>query len=331
MKMKYIKVCVAAMVISLVVASPADAVIKKVAQTGLQFLKIDMSARAAGMAGAFTVPGKGASALMYNPAGLSELEGNMDFFATRTEWISGMALNGGAIAKSLGNQGVIGVDYISIDYGRLIGTQVASTTKGYVETGDVDVGAFAVGVGYARQLTDKYHLGAHVKYANQHLGANIFRPGGEEIENRISGFAYDIGTIFYPGFKSFRFGMSVRNFSPQLKYEETPFELPLTFRIGFAMDAFDLIGGIPNNSLLVSVDALHPRDYTERIHIGGEYSLGDLIALRAGYKTNYDEEGLSLGFGLNYELAGIALRIDYAYTDFGVFNNVSRLTVGGSF
>ncbi|HKJ69014.1 MAG TPA: PorV/PorQ family protein [bacterium] len=255
----------------------------------------------------------------------------MDLFVTRTEWISEMALNGGAVAKKLGNLGVIGVDYVSIDYGQLIGTQVASNTKGYIETGDVDVGAFAVGFGYARQFTDKYHLGAHIKYASQHLGSNILRPDGEEIENRVSGVAYDIGTIFYPGFKSFRLGMSIRDFSPQFKYEETAFQLPLTFRIGFAMNVLDLVGGIPNNSLLISVDALHPRDYTERVHVGGEYSFGNLIALRAGYKTNYDEEGLSLGFGVNYEIAGIALRIDYAYTDFGVFNSVNRFTVGGSF
>lgn len=329
--MKCVKILVIALTFLILDVNPAQAVIKKVAQTGLQFLKIDMSARAAAMGGAFTMPGRGASAVMYNPAGLAEMNSNFDFFITRTNWISETSLNGGALAKNLGNWGNIGIDYISMDYGELIGTQVASNSKGFVETGNVNVGAYAVGLGYARQFTDKYFLGAHIKYASQHLGSNVLKPGEDAKKNQVSGIAYDIGTIFYPGFKSFRLGMSVRDFSPQLKYEETPFQLPLTFRIGVAMDVLDLLGNIPNNSLLISIDALHPRDYTERVHIGGEYTFSNILALRAGYKTNYDEEGLSLGFGLNWEIAGINLKIDYAYTDFGVFQNVNRFSIGGSF
>ena len=49
------------------------------------------------------------------------------------------------------------------------------------------------------------------------------------------------------------------------------------------------------NPLLVSIDAIHPRDYTERINLGAEYVLMDMIALRAGYRFNYDEEGLTAG------------------------------------
>ena len=40
--------------------------LKKVAQTGLQFLKVDMLASAAAMGGAFTMAGKGANAMFYN-------------------------------------------------------------------------------------------------------------------------------------------------------------------------------------------------------------------------------------------------------------------------
>ena len=39
--------------------------IKKVAQTGLQFLKVDMLARGAAMGGALTMPGTGASSMFY--------------------------------------------------------------------------------------------------------------------------------------------------------------------------------------------------------------------------------------------------------------------------
>jgi len=106
--------------------------------------------------------------------------------------------------------------------------------------------------------------------------------------------------------------------------------LPLTFKIGAAMDVLDLMGE-HGNPLLIAIDAIHPRDYTERIHIGGEYWYNNMIALRAGYKFNYDEEGFSAGIGFQQTIAGVALKLDYAYSDLGVFDAVSRFSFGISF
>ncbi len=188
---------------------------------------------------------------------------------------------------NMGNWGTFGLSIISADYGESIGTRVADNPQGFIETGDLKMGAYAVGLSYSRALSTQFLIGGQAKYAHENLGENLM-PGGETVTNEVGGFAFDFGTIYYPGFRSFRFGMSVRNFSPQYRYQEETFELPLTFRIGAAMDVLDLVGGIPNSSLLISVDALHPRSYTERIHVGGEYWFRDLLALRGGYKFNYD-------------------------------------------
>jgi len=333
MRNKYIIPGIGILLLLLFYAIPVsaqDQQVKKVGQTGMQFLKVDVAARPAAMAGAAIMNSYGADAMFYNPAGLAEMTTSGDVFASRVNWIASMGLNAGAIAKNLGNLGVIGANFVSMDYGTLIGTRVADNTQGYDETGNVDVGAYVVGFSYARGLTDKFRIGGQIKYASQHLGSNLM-PDGSTVKNSVSTLAYDIGTIFYPGWKSLRFGMSVRNFSQQIRYEENTFELPLTFRIGAAMDMLDLLGGVSNQSFVLEVDALHPRDYSERLHVGGEYWYGDMIALRAGYKFNYDEEGLNLGFGLKYGIAGINLKFDYAYSNLGLFNNVNRITIGGSF
>ena len=39
----------------------------------------------------------------------------------------------------------------------------------------------------------------------------------------------------------------------------------------------------------------------------------------------------SLGAGFGRELESFAIRVDYAYTDFGVFDGVNRLSLGVSF
>ena len=311
--------------------------IKKVAQTGLQFLKIDVGARPAAMAGAFMMMGTDASAMFYNPAGIALFRSTTDLFVSRTEWIVETKYDAVAIVQNFGNWGNVGLSFITCDYGDIQGTVVSSTDKGYEDTELLDVGAYAVGVAYARQLTDKFSLGAHVKYANQHLGNNdyIEEETGDRlnVDNKVSGLAYDLGTLFYPGFRSFRMGMSIRNFSPQFVYQSTEFELPLTFTLGFAMDLFDFMPSLgETQSLVLAVDMVHPRDYTERLNVGGEYWYMDMIALRGGYRFNYDEESFTAGAGIKYEIeGGLGLKIDYSYCEMEFFDAINRLSLGVSF
>lgn len=329
--MKKLAIIRAGLVTFMVLNMPVFATIKKVAQTGLQFLKVDIGARPAGMAGAFTMAGCDANAMFYNPAGMANLKSSFDLFAGNVAWIGGIQYNAAALAKDLGKWGTVGVNAVYCDYGDDIrGTRVSSNSKGYEDIGNLDVGAYTAGLAYARSLTNKFTVGGQIKFAQEHLGENILVANGPVVENKASGVAYDFGTVFYPGFKSFRLGMSIRNFSNQFKYQQNAFQLPLTFTLGFAMDVLDLFGEHANQ-LLVEIDAVHPRDYTERINIGAEYELMDMVALRAGYRYNYDEEGLCAGIGLKYTLAGLGLKFDYAYSDFGVFDAVSRFAIGISF
>ncbi len=76
------------------------------------------------------------------------------------------------------------------------------------------------------------------------------------------------------------------------------YPLPLTFRIGLAIDPID----IPDHKFTLALDASHPSDNAEFVNMGAEYTLFNTIALRAGYKSMFldnTEEGLTLGFGLN--------------------------------
>lgn len=305
--------------------------LKKVGQTGLKFLDVAVGARPTGMGEAYTVVGNDANALFFNPAGIAQMNSKFDLTVSITDWIADISYNACGFAVDAGNWGNFGVSIISPDYGAVAGTEIAPTEAGYTEMGLLEGEGFAAGLCYAHQLTNKFSFGAQIKYTSQHLGSNRYVEGGESHENRVSGLAYDVGTLFYPRFdfwKTFGFGMSIRNFSVQFKYEEVAFQLPLLFTMGFCGDLLDLLGeSQPDKALNVEIDALHPRDYTERLHIGLEYIYKDLMTVRAGYKFNYDEAGLTLGVGFN--VGGV--KFDYAYGDFGKFDLVNRVSVGMSF
>ena len=305
-----------------------NAEINKVAQSGYQFLKIDADARAAAMGGAFILVGTGASSMFYNPAGMTEQPLSIDFFSTQTNWLADIGYYTLGVTKKLGNFGVIGFSMQTSDYGSIIGTRVADNTAGFIETGNVEVEALAMGISFAKSLTDRFSVGGQVKFVSQSLG-NTLMPDGAEKSNKTDGLAYDFGTIYYPGIKSFRFGMGVRNFSKNFKYEDDSFPLPLTFTMGVALDVMDFVGSFgENHNLLVEVDAVHPIDYTERVNMGIEYGFKKIFFLRGGYKFNHDTEGLSLGVGFSLRLIGLMTKLSYSFNDAGSFSPVNRISIG---
>jgi hypothetical protein len=118
--------------------------------------------------------------------------------------------------------------------------------------------------------------------------------------------------------------MTVRNFAREVKYQKEGFQLPLSFRLGASMNMFDLVGfERESQSLLLSVDAEHPRDFPEQIKVGLEYVFMDAIAARIGYIGPADEHSLSYGLGFQYQ----HFNVDYAYTPFGIFDSVQRFSV----
>jgi hypothetical protein len=72
--------------------------------------------------------------------------------------------------------------------------------------------------------------------------------------------------------------------------------------------------------LIVAVDATHPNDNAEYVNVGGELAfLDNMIFLRGGYKALFlenNQEGLTLGAGLNYVLGVFAFGFDYSYQEF---------------
>jgi hypothetical protein len=303
---------------------------KKAGQAGMQFLKIETGARPAAMAGAMTMAAFDASAVFYNPAGVGRMQQEFDFSANTTQWIAEINYHSISGAYTFEGIGTFALYGIFADYGDIPGTQRAPDTDlGYIPTGNIDVVTYMAGLSYARNLATNFTIGASVKYVAQELGNSLMNDGSTK-KNDVSTFAFDFGTIFYPGWHSFGFGVTVKNFSRELTYEQESFELPLTFAMGVSMNLFDLTE-ITGQSLLLSIDAVHPRDYTERLKFGAEYIFMDMFALRAGYKTNHDIEGLFGGLGVDVEFSGLGVRIDYAYSDIQFFDAVHRFSIGFSY
>ena len=303
---------------------------KKLAQTGFQFLSISSDARSGGMADAMTTIHSNSVALFFNPAGLSRQNQFFDINFSSNEWIAGIKHDAVSFSFSPknGQYGCLGFSLLNVDYGELQGTMVWDNDQGFINTEKFSPSALAFGIGYGRALSENFSVGTHLKKAYQYLGNNVVPltdSSNVVDDNAADAVAFDFGTIYITDWHDFTFGMSVRNFSEEVEYAYDSFQLPLTFRVGGSIEVLSFLPSLSDKqSLKMAVEALHPRSHPERVNLGLEYSFMDMGHLRLGYLFNYDERNLTYGAGIKLG----PLKIDYALTPFGVFDSVSRISIG---
>ena len=301
--------------------------INKVGTVGAHFLKLTVGARYVGMGEAYTCAVSDANAVFCNPAAMTKIKGYDVTFCHRA-WIAGIDHEAAAVVRNVEGIGSFGLGAVILgaDDMEITTTAQQDGTGSYFTYRDI-----AVSFSYARSLTDKFSTGLTVKYIDQQIYTIHAR-----------GWAFDVGTYYWTGFKTLRFGMTIQNFGPDItpgaRYLDTQvsglimeekefsygeYPLPVRFTVGMAYD-FRINEAVQTT---LSVDALHPNDYTERAHVGVEGIYLEVLAIRGGYKINYEEEAFTAGVGLKYR----NMVFDYAYSDVGVFKGTNTLSLGFSF
>jgi hypothetical protein len=314
---------------------------QKLAQTGMKFLSVVTDARVGSMGNAVAALDYNAAAMFFNPAGMARLNSFASVSLGSMNWIADIKYVYGSAAfrPRDGAWGVFGVSVRSVDYGEFRSTirdNNPANELGYFDNGTFSPTAMAIGLGYGKALSDKFSVGGQVKYVVQDLGSAVV--GYDASDNLVmrgyetNVLAFDFGILYRTGFKSLNFGMYVENFSKEVTFEEEGFQLPLQFKIGVVMNLADVLPmNRDTHAFLLAVDAAHPRDYPEQLNIGGEYVLANTFALRGGYSFPNDEHGVSFGAGFKKSLKSYGLALDYAYTPFGLFDNVQRFSLHFSF
>ncbi len=307
---------------------------QKLAQTGLKFLSVSLDPRSSGMSDAVTALMANSTSMLYNPSSMADMQGLTDFSFGTTRWIADINYIYGTAALNLfdGDYGIFGISLVAVDYGEFLGTIVAPNDDGYIDVGTYKPTAMSLGIGYAKKLSEKFMIGGNIKYVRQSLGTAVTGfdlAGGREVDEfNVDAAAFDFGILYRTGFKSLNFGMSIRNFSTELRYEEEGFQLPLTFKIGMSINAMDLTTVDPDmHSLLVAVDASHPRDYPEQVSFGLEYTFMKTFSVRGGYTFPTDEQEFSAGVGFRQHISDFKFAVDYSYTPFGIFSDVHRVSI----
>jgi hypothetical protein len=319
--------------------------IGRVASTAAPFLKIGVGGRALGMGEAYTTLAEDVNALYWNPAGLAGVT-KMELTVSHYDYIADLYYDFGGIAIPVQGIGTFGFFMANLGMPDIERTTVQSPEG----TGEkVSAGSFVIGAGYARALTDRFSIGGNVKYIRETIW-----------HSSASSFAFDVGVLYKTFFKNIKIGMSISNFGTEMKMEgrdmltqhdvyptyegnnpninahldTDEYPLPILFRVGISSNITKDILNIQEHDWIIAVDAIHPNDNKEYMNVGTELKLFNLIAMRAGFRQLLLEDregGLTLGFGIQYNILDIDFKFDYANVDYGRLDHHNKFSLILSF
>jgi hypothetical protein len=331
-------------------AAPTAA--QKVGTSSLQFLKVMPTARATAMGDAYATLASGSDAVYWNPAGLANGT-NIELTGTHIVWLFDTRQSTLAASLPAGEWGSFGVQLQYVDYGTMKVTQskdlfVVRLPSGITYTNPGLSGetfspsTYAIGVSYAKMLTDRFSAGVTAKYVRESLWnsstvtlVNPLTGLAEEVNTFASVFLFDFGMQYNTGYRTIRIGVSIQNFGEQVKFARSKFPAPLAFRIGTAADLLGrdaLFGESESNRITFAYDLFQPNDYGQQMHLGGEYAFEEAFFVRGGYKVDYDNDNFTAGAGIRQEITGLPFTIDYSFGAMGDYlPSVHRISVGVQF
>lgn len=297
------------------------------------------------MGDAYSVLASGAEAVFWNPAGVA-LADKREVSLTYLKWIFDTKQGAFSFATPVGSFGSVGIQLQYVDFGEIPEATWVSPFKDDINfpglTGNTfHPFSYLVGLTYASRITDKFSTGISAKYAHESLYSGqavkaISSTGDTTMVNTWgNGLIFDFGLNYNTGFRSIRFAASMQNFGANVRFASEGEPVPMALRVGIAADLVGtdaLLMSSEDSRMGVAFDLFQPNDYAQQAHLGVEYVYGGTVALRAGYKFNYDADGLTAGIGLQQTLLDMRFAFDYS---FGALNynlgNVHRISLGVGF
>jgi len=283
-------------------SAPLAAISGDAGTTSLNFLKVGVGARAAGLGGAFNAVSDDASACFWNPAGLLDAR-PLEMFFMHHRFIEDISQSAAGLAFDL-RQVRLGVSMNYFSMGEL----ERRSGNSVVPEGVFTPFDMALGVSAAYQINEKISAGATFRFVHEDLDSETARA-----------LLLDLGIKARTPVPGLVAALTVSNLGSRLKYEHEGFDPPRLISLGAAY-----LKTLPwkHSTLLVSGQVTFPNDNDTRIAFGAEYGYKEFLFGRAGYRSGLDYEDLSSGFGVLYR----KLRFDYAFVPYSDLGNSHRFS-----
>jgi hypothetical protein len=292
-------------------------------QPAYDFLKVDPSARASALAGAFETYTDDPNIIFYNPAGLSTIQGKR-VSASFGKYLLDINFGTASFNMKYKDLGWFGLGVKYFNYGSFDYMDENGTATG----GSFSANDLLFSLGYSNYLYDEVNYGVNVKYIYSSIA-----------DYKSSAIAFDFGLMYLIPSQQVSLAFAVNNIGTQLKsYIDTREDLPLDVRVGFSkkLEHLPLRLSVSFSNLNVKRDKF--LQHFKSFAIGGEFTFSENISARIGY-NNERRQDLKLGTSLGIAgfSAGIGIHFldrysfDYSLNSLGKVGSTHRFNLGYKF
>jgi hypothetical protein len=288
--------------------------------TTYDFLRLDMSARAAALGGSYVTNNDDVDVIFFNPAGLGFLEKDPISFSF-VKHLMDINLFSLTYSTSFENIGRFGAGVQYINYGSFDEADVNGNI-----TGEFNAGEFAFLLSYTNKFMDNFYYGANAKFIYSSIADQSSSAIGLDL-----GVNYEIPNIML------NLGASVLNMGTQLSsYTDLKEDLPLDVLIGVSkrLEKLPVRLSLDFHNLNQERDEFY--QHFKGFSIGAEFYLSEVFTLRFGYDNERREDfklgssagiaGFNGGLGVNIS----EYKFSYAYSSLGTVGALQSLTLSTS-
>jgi hypothetical protein len=292
-------------------------------QPAYDFLKVDPSARASALAGAFETYTDDPNIIFFNPAGLSTIQGKR-VSASFGKYLLDINFGTASFNMKYGDLGWFGAGVKYFNYGSFDYTDENGAATG----GTFSANDLMFSLGYSNYLYDVVNYGVNVKYIYSNIA-----------DYNSSAIAFDFGLMYLIPSQQVSLAFTVNNIGTQLKsYIDTREDLPLDVRVGFSkkLEHLPLRLSVSFSDLNLKRDKF--LQHFKSFAIGGEFTFSENVSARIGY-NNERRQDLKLGSSLGIAgfSAGIGIHFldrysfDYSLNSLGKVGSTHRFNLGYKF
>ncbi len=252
--------------------------------------------RALGMGGGFVGLSDDASAVFWNQAALSGLDGQ-EINLMHVTLFEGSIYDVMTYVYPNPKLGGFGFSFMRLGTGHIVRRQ------DWNDMGEFSYSTWQFLLAYGRRLEGGFKLGTALKIVNQSL------------DNK-SAYGVGLDLSFYKNiYKNISAGILFQDIiAPRLRLDEETEITPTTIEAGVGLKKFALGTGFEHN---VGIGLEKTEDRSLKLHFGLESVYHKYLALRAGY----DRDNLTFGLGIYYQ----RLHFDYAYKFLNDLSDSHRL------
>lgn len=289
-------------------------------QTTYDFLRVDMSARAAALGGSFVTNNDDVEVIFYNPAGMNFLENNPASISF-VKHLMDINLFSIAFSTELDDIGRFGTAVKYINYGTFDEADEFGN-----RLGEFGAGELAFILGYSNEFSDNFYYGANAKVIYSSIA-----------DASSSAIGLDLGINYEIPSQMLNIGAAVLNLGTQMSsYIDTKEDLPLDIVIGVSkrLENLPVRLSVDFHQLNKERDEIYQR--LKGFSVGAEFYLSEVFTLRFGYDNERRSDlkvGSSSGIaGFN---GGLGVKVSeynfsYGYSSLGVVGAMHRIGLSTS-